>query len=234
MDHLWEQKVKFCFFIQVRLQGCFPYSSLFTYTVAWCGSQSVLFYSKKRLKSCIYRVTLMVLVVVIVQWLSHVWLLVTPWAAPCQAFLPFTISRSLLRIMPIESMMPSNHLILCRPLLPLPSISPSIRVFSNEPTLRIMWPKYCSFSFSISPSSEYSRLMVLPPTSVFLPGKSYGQRSLEGYSPKSWTPLSNFAFHFEDTNTGRTEENTLKQWPWSPLRERILPCAFPCSPQQPS
>ena len=173
--------------------------------------QSVLFYSKKRLKSCIYRVILMVLVVVTVQWLSRVRLIATPWTAACKAFLSFNISQSLLRIMSIESMMPSNHLILCHPLLPLPSMSPSIRVFSNEPALCIMWPKNWSFSFSISPSSEYSRLMVLQPTPVFLPGKSYGQRSLEGYSPKSWTPLSNFAFHFEDTHTGRTEENTLKQ-----------------------
>ena len=127
-----------------------------------------------------------------------------------------------------------NYFILCHPLFLPPPILPSIRVFSNEPTLCIMCPKYWSFSFSISPSREYSRLMVLQPTPVFLPGKSYGQRSLEGYSPKSWTPLSNFTFHFEDTFTGRTEENTLKQWPWSPLRERILPCAFPCFPQRPS
>ena len=195
----------------MRLQGCFPYSSLFSYTVVWCGFQSVLFYSKKRLKSCIYRVILIILVVVTVQWLSRVRLIATPWTAACKAFLSFNISQNLLRIMSIESMMPSNHLILCRPLLPLPSMSPSIRVFSNEPALCIMWPKNWSFSFSISPSSEYSRLMVLQPTPVFLPGKSYGQRSLEGYSPKSWTPLSNFTFHFEDTYTGRTEENTLKQ-----------------------
>ena len=79
----------------------------------------------------------------------------TPWTAAC---LPITNSQSLLRLMSIESVMPSNHLILCRPLLLLPSIFPSIRVFSNESTLHIRWPKYWSFSFSISPSNEYSGL----------------------------------------------------------------------------
>ena len=76
-----------------------------------------------------------------------------------QASLSFTFSQSLLKLMSIESVMSSNHLILCHPLLPLPSIFPSIRVFSNESALRIRWPKYWSFSFSISPSSEYSGLM---------------------------------------------------------------------------
>ena len=76
-----------------------------------------------------------------------------------QASLSSTISQSLLNLMSIESVMPSNHLILCRPLLLLPSIFPSVRVFSNESVLRIRWPKYWSFSFSISPSSEYSGLI---------------------------------------------------------------------------
>ena len=78
-----------------------------------------------------------------------------------QASLSFTLSRSLLQLMSIESMIPSNHLILCHPLLLLPSIFPSIRVFSNESALHIRWPKYWSFSFSISPSSEYSGLISL-------------------------------------------------------------------------
>ena len=94
-----------------------------------------------------------------VQSLSHVWLFVTPWTAAHQASLSITNSQSLLKLMSIESVMPSNHLILCHPLLLLPSIFPSIRVFSNEPVLCIRWPKYWSFSFSISPSSEYSRLI---------------------------------------------------------------------------
>ena len=83
----------------------------------------------------------------------------TPWTAVHQASLSFTISRSLLKLKSIESVIPSNHLILCHPLLLLSSIFPSIRVFSNESALHIRWPKYCSFSFSISPSNGYSRLI---------------------------------------------------------------------------
>ena len=94
----------------------------------------------------------------LIQCLSHVQLFGTPWTAARQASLSFTISRSLLKLMCIESVMPSNHLTLCHPLL-LPSIFPSIRVFSNESTLCIRWPRYWSFSFSISPSNEYSGLI---------------------------------------------------------------------------
>ena len=94
-----------------------------------------------------------------VQSLSHVQFLVTPWTAALQASLSFTISQRLLKFMSIESVMPSNHLILCHPLLFLPSIFPSIRVFSNELALHIRWPKYWSFSFSISPSNEHSGLI---------------------------------------------------------------------------
>ena len=93
-----------------------------------------------------------------VQSLTWVQLFVTPWTAARQASLSITNSRSLLKHMSIESLMPSNHLILCHPLLLLPSIFPSIRVFSHESVLRIRWPKYWSFSFSISPSDEYSGL----------------------------------------------------------------------------
>ena len=82
-----------------------------------------------------------------------------PWTEACQASLPFTISQSLFKLMSIELVMPSNHLILCCPLLLLPSIFPSIRVFSNESVLCIRWPKYWSFSFSISPSNKYSGLI---------------------------------------------------------------------------
>ena len=91
--------------------------------------------------------------------LSHVPLFLTLWTAVPQASLSITNSWSLLKFMSIEAVMPSNHLILCRPLLLLPSIFPSIRVFSNESVLCIKWPKYWSFSFSISPSNEYSRLI---------------------------------------------------------------------------
>ena len=94
-----------------------------------------------------------------VQLLSCVQLFVTPWTAACQASLSIINSRSLSKLMSIESVMPSNHLILCHPLLLLSSIFPSIRVFSNESVLCIRWPKCWSFSFSISPSNEYSGLI---------------------------------------------------------------------------
>ena len=84
---------------------------------------------------------------------------VTPWTAAHHASLSITNSQSLLKLMSIVSVMPSNHLILCCPLLLLPSIFPSIRVFSSESVLRIRWPKYWSFSFSISPSNDYSKLI---------------------------------------------------------------------------
>ena len=94
-----------------------------------------------------------------VQSLSCVWLFLTLWTAAHQASLSITNSQSLLKLMSLESVMTFNHLILCRPLLLLPSIFPNIRVFSNESVLRIRWPKYWSFSFSISPFNEYSGLI---------------------------------------------------------------------------
>ena len=95
--------------------------------------------------------------VVVFQLLSHIWLFETPWTAACQASLSFTISWSLLKLMSSESVMPTNHLILCHPLLLMSSIFPSISIFSNESVLHIRWPKHWSFSFSISPSNEYTR-----------------------------------------------------------------------------
>ena len=94
-----------------------------------------------------------------VQSLRHVWLFVTPWIAAHQASLSIINSRSLLKLMSIESVMPSSHLILCRPLLLLPPIPPNIRVFSSESALHIRWPKYWSFSFSISPPNEHPELI---------------------------------------------------------------------------
>ena len=94
-----------------------------------------------------------------VQSLGHVWLFATPWNAACQASLSITNFRRLLKLVFIELMMPSNHLILHRPLLLLPSVFPSRRVFSNKSVLCIRWPEYWSFSFSISPFNEYSRLI---------------------------------------------------------------------------
>ena len=93
-----------------------------------------------------------------VQWLSRVRLFATPWVTELQAS-QLTNSRSSLKLMSIKSVMPSSHLILCHPLLLLPPIPPSIRVFSNESTLHMRWPKYCSFSFSISPSNEHPGLI---------------------------------------------------------------------------
>ena len=94
-----------------------------------------------------------------VQLLSHVQLFVTPWTAALQASLSITNSQSLLKLMSTELVMPSNHLILCCSLLLLPSIFPSIRIFSNESALRMRWPKYWSFSFNISSSNEYPGLI---------------------------------------------------------------------------
>ena len=94
------------------------------------------------------------MIIVVVQWVSCVWLFAIPWTIAYQASLSFTISWSLLKLMSIKLVMPSDHPILCRPLLLLPSVFPSIRVFSNESVLHIMWPKY--WSFSISSSNEYS------------------------------------------------------------------------------
>ena len=107
-----------------------------------------------------------------VQSLSRVQLFVSPWTAARQASLSITNSWSLLKPMSIELVMPSNNRILCHPLLLLPSIFPSIRVFYNESVLRIRWPKYWSFSFSISPSNEYSGLISLELTGwIFLQSK---------------------------------------------------------------
>ena len=99
------------------------------------------------------------LLLLLLSRFSHVQLFVTPWTAACKASLSINNSQSLLKLMSIESVMPSNHLILCHPLLLPSSIFPSIRVFSNELALCIRWPKYWSFNFSISPSNEYSELI---------------------------------------------------------------------------
>ena len=114
---------------------------------------------KSILKSCELKTHEINTSVSSVQSLSRVWLFATPWIAACQSSLSITNSRSSPRLMCIESVMPSSHLILCRPLLLLPPIPPSIRVFSNESTLHMRWPKYWSFSFSIIPSKEHPGLI---------------------------------------------------------------------------
>ena len=126
---------------------------------------------------------LMVLFVVIfAQLLSHVRLFATPWTAAHQALLFFTISQNLLRLMSFESMMLSNHFIFCRPLLLSPSIFPSIRVFCIESVLHIRRPKYWSFSFSISPSNEYSGLISFRMNWLDL----LATRDSQGFSPTSY------------------------------------------------
>ena len=119
-----------------------------------------------------------------VQSLSPVQLFATTWTAACQASLSITNSWSLLKLMSIESVMPSNHLILCHLLLLLHSIFPSIRVFSNESVLHIRWPKYWSFSFSISPSNEYSGLISFRMDSLDLLAVQETLKSLLQHSSK--------------------------------------------------
>ena len=132
--------------------GLFSFASIFRKlgycTLRFWGFFSPMFTSEDTVKT-----------IIVVQPLSHVQLFGTPWIAAHQVSLSFTISWSLLKLMSIELVMPFNHLIPCRPLFLLPSISPSIRVFSNESALRIRWPKYWSFSFSIRSSNEYSGLI---------------------------------------------------------------------------
>ena len=120
-----------------------------------------------------------------VQSLSCVRFFVTPWTAACQASLSTTNFRSLLKFMSIESVMPSNHLILCHPLLLPPSLFPSIRVFSSESVLRIRWPKYWSFSFSISPSKEHPGLIFRMDWLDFLAVQGTLQRLLQHHSSKA-------------------------------------------------
>ena len=108
---------------------------------------------------CFFLLQCKSLLMVVLFSQSHVLLFETPWTAARRTSLSFTVSQSLFKLMPIESVMPSNHLILCHPLLLLPSVFPSISFFSNESVLHIMWPKDWSFSLSINPSNEYSGLI---------------------------------------------------------------------------
>ena len=126
-----------------------PFPHFFPFCHICCN----LFFSATILQSCS-----LLCVVVFVQLLSHVQLFVTPWTAALQASLCFTVSQSLLSFMSTESMMLANHFILCLPLLLLPSVFPSIRIFSDELTLCIRWPKYWSFCFSVNPSKLIFRI----------------------------------------------------------------------------
>ena len=120
-----------------------------------------------------------------VQSLSHVWLFATPWTAARQASLFITSSQRPPKLMSIESVMPSNHLILCHPLLLLPSIFPSIRVFSNESAIHIRWPKYWSFCFNISPSNEHPGLISFRMDWLDLLAVQGTLKSLQHHSPKA-------------------------------------------------
>ena len=129
-----------------------------------------------------------------VQSLSRVQLFATPWITACQASLSITNSWSSLRLTPIESLMPSSHLILCHPLLLLPALFPSIRVFSNESALCIRWPKYWSFSFTISPSNEYSGLISLRMDWLDLPAVQGTLKSLLQHHSSKASILQHSAF----------------------------------------
>ena len=129
-----------------------------------------------------------------VQLLSHVQLFPVPWTAVCQASLSITNSWSLCRLRSIESVMPSNHLTLCRPLLLLPSIFLSIGIFSNESVLRVRWPKYWSFSFSISPSNEYLGLISFRIDWFHLPGVQETLKSLLQHDSSKASILWHSAF----------------------------------------
>ena len=135
-----------------------PLLSPFSIKEAWTVTQVKWFFGTN-LPPCLLTFWIKLLSVQLL--LNHVQFFATPWTEARQASVSIANSWSLLELMPIESVMPSNYLILCRPLLLLPPIPPSIRVFSNESVLHIRWPKYWSFSFSISPSNEYSGLISL-------------------------------------------------------------------------
>ena len=130
------------------------------------------------------------LIAVIVQWLSGVQLIVTPWTALCQASLSYTISQSLLKLMSTQLVMSSNHLILYHPLLLWTSVFLSIRIFFNESVLCIRWPKYWSFSFSISPSNEYSGLISLRMDYLISLQSKFSQKSSPTPQFKSISPLA--------------------------------------------
>ena len=152
---------------------------------------------------------------VVVQSLSCVCLFVSPWTAACQASLSFIISQSLLRVMSIELVMLSNHLILCHSLLLLHSIFPSIRVFSSESAVRIRWPKYWSFSFSISPSNEYSGLISLRTDWCDLLEVQGTLKSLlQHHSSKAWILLYSAFFMVQLSHQYMTTGKTIALTKW--------------------
>ena len=174
MNYIHIFKIMFSFFSYTHTQRCvtlrshggaiFIYAVLFVFLFRWLILFATFQFS-------------------LVQLLNHVGIFVTPWTAACQASLSITNSRSLHKLISIESVMPSNHLILCHPLLLLPSIFPSIRVFSVP---RIRWPKYWSFSFNISSSNEYSGLTFFSMDCLDLPADQGTLKSpLQNHSSKA-------------------------------------------------
>ena len=152
----------------------------------------------------------------LVQSLSHVWLFVTPWTAACQASLSITNSRSLLKLMSIKSLVQSNHLILCRPLPLPPSIFPSIREFSNESVLHSRWPKYWSFSFSISPSNEYSGLISFRMDRLYLLAVQGTLKSLlQHHSSKASIPWRSAFFTAQLSHPYMTTRKTIALTIWT-------------------
>ena len=155
---------------------------------------------------------------------SWVWFFVTPWTAACQASLFITNSRSLLKLMSIKLVKPSNHLILCHPLLFLLSIFPRIRVFSNESVLHIRWPKYWSFSFSISPSNEHQRLISFRMDWLDLLAVQGTLKSLlQHHSSKASIPRCSAFFIVQLSHpymtTGKTKALTRRIYSAKPARE---------------
>ena len=150
-----------------------------------------------------------------VQYLSCVWLFVTPWTAARQPSLSITKSWSLLKLMSIELVMPSNHLILCCPLLLPPSIFPSIRVFYNESVICIRWPKYWSFSFSISPSSEHPGLISFRMHWLDLLAVQGTLKSLlQHHSSKAWILWSSAFFMVQLSHPYMTTGKTIALMYW--------------------
>ena len=158
-----------------------------------------------------------------VQSISHVWLIAAPWTAACQASLSITNSQSLLKLMSIKLVMPSNHLILCRPLLLLPSVFPSIRVFSNESVLCIRCPNGWSFSFSISPSNEYSELISFRIDCFdLLAVQGTLESLLQHHSSKASIPLRSAFFIVQLSYPYMTTGKTITLTVWTFVSKRCL------------
>ena len=176
-----------------------------------------------------YRIILLKDSVSTVQSLSCVRLFVTPWIAACQDSLSITNSRSSLRLTSIKSVMPSSHLIFCRPLLLLPPIPPSIRVFSNESTLRMRWPKYWSFSFSIVPSKEHPGLISFRMDWLDLLAVQGTLKSLLQHHSSKASILRRSAFFTVQLSHLADKRNTCDSWLLaSPCSMRSSPS--PCGP----